>query len=145
MIRVAAMADVHCGEDSAGKLRPHYEHLPDQADLFLIAGDLTRRGLPEEALVLARELEEVAALVPTFAVLGNHDYHSDDQAMVAKVLDAAGVQVLEGESDIVEVDGRRVGVAGRSALRQRGVRWYARSNSSAVPILLRTPDLDSVE
>ena len=112
MIRVAAMADVHCGADSAGKLRPHYEHLADQADLFVIAGDLTRRGLPEEAHVLARELQEVAAAVPTFAVLGNHDYHCDDQALVAKVLDAAGVQVLEGESDIVEVDGMRVGVAG---------------------------------
>ena len=112
MIRVAAVADVHCGVDSAGRFRPHYEHLPEQADLFLIAGDLTRRGLADEALVMARELEDVAARVPTFAVLGNHDYHCDDQAMVAKVFDAAGIQVLEGESDTVEIDGHRVGVAG---------------------------------
>ena len=112
MIRVAAVADVHCGVDSAGRFRPHYEHLPEQADLFLIAGDLTRRGLADEALVMARELEDVAARVPTFAVLGNHDYHCDDQAIVAKVFDAAGIQVLEGESDTVEIDGHRVGVAG---------------------------------
>ena len=112
MIRVAAVADVHVGADSAGRLGPHLEHLPDQADVFLVAGDLTRRGLPDEATVLAGELEAVAAKVPTFAVLGNHDYHSDQQAMVAKIMDAAGVRVLEGESDTVEVDGTVVGVAG---------------------------------
>jgi Icc-related predicted phosphoesterase len=100
------------GADSAGRLRPHWEHLPDQADVFVIAGDLTRRGLPEEAAVLAAELEDVAAQVPTFAVLGNHDLHSDQEAMVAKALDAVGVQVLEGESASVEVDGTVVGVAG---------------------------------
>ena len=47
MIRVAAVADVHVGADSAGKLRSHYRNLADQADVLLIAGDLTRRGLPE--------------------------------------------------------------------------------------------------
>jgi Icc-related predicted phosphoesterase len=112
VIRVAATADIHAGQDTAGRLRPHLEHVAEQADVFLLAGDLTRRGQPEEALVLAKELEEVAAAVPTFAVLGNHDYHSDDQAMVAKLLDAAGVTVLEGETDTVDVAGQRVGVAG---------------------------------
>ena len=112
MIRVAAVADVHVGADSAGRLRPHWEHLPDQADVFVIAGDLTRRGLPEEAAVLAAELEDVSARVPTFAVLGNHDLHSDQEAMVSKALDAVGVQVLEGESASVDVDGTVVGVAG---------------------------------
>jgi Icc-related predicted phosphoesterase len=112
VIRVAATADIHAGQDTAGRLRPHLQHVAEQADVFLLAGDLTRRGQAEEALVLAKELEEVAAAVPTFAVLGNHDYHSDDQAMVAKLLDAAGVTVLEGESDTVDVDGQRVGVAG---------------------------------
>ena len=112
MIRVAAVADVHVGADSAGRLRPHWEHLPDQADMFVIAGDLTRRGLPEEATVLAGEVEDVAARMPTFAVLGNHDYHCDQQEMVTKILDAAGVQVLEGGRATVDVDGGTVGVAG---------------------------------
>jgi Icc-related predicted phosphoesterase len=111
-VRVAAVADVHCGADSAGKLRPHYEHLADQADVFLVAGDLTRRGLPEEATVLAGELEDVAARVPTFAVLGNHDFHTDQQTMVGKILDAAGVRVLDAESATVDVDGTVVGIAG---------------------------------
>jgi len=78
----------------------------------VLAGDLTRRGLAEEAAVLASEVEEVAGRVPTFAVLGNHDYHCDQQVMVAKLMDAAGVRVLEGESVTVDVDGTVVGVAG---------------------------------
>lgn len=112
-VRVAAAADVHCGQDSAGTLAPHYEHLAEHADVFVIAGDLTRRGLPEEAQVLAGELADVAAAVPTFAVLGNHDYHSDEEAMVAKVLDEVGVEVLEGAATTVESEGgARVGIAG---------------------------------
>jgi Icc-related predicted phosphoesterase len=110
VIRVAAVGDVHFGADSAGTLRPHLDDLAEQADLFLLAGDLTRRGLPEEARVLADELADVD--VPMFAVLGNHDHHSDQQDAVARVMHDAGVRVLEGDGAVVEVGGCRVGIAG---------------------------------
>jgi Icc-related predicted phosphoesterase len=112
--RIAAIGDVHFGLDSADQLRPHLEHLPAQADVFLLAGDLTKCGHPDEATVLARELESTAEAVPTFAVLGNHDFHSDEQILLAKILESAGVRVLEGEGDVVTVgtDGVTVGVAG---------------------------------
>ena len=84
MIRVAAVGDVHVGIDSAGRLAPRLAGLAGQADLFLLAGDLTHRGRPEEAKVLAEELRGVG--VPTIAVLGNHDYHSDQQAAVTGAL-----------------------------------------------------------
>jgi Icc-related predicted phosphoesterase len=45
-------------------------------------------------------------------VLGNHDHHSAEEVAVAGVLGRAGVRVLEGFSECVEVDGVRVGVAG---------------------------------
>jgi Icc-related predicted phosphoesterase len=108
MIRVAAVGDVHVGIDSAGRLAPRLHGLADHADLFLLAGDLTHRGRAEEAKVLAEELRGVE--VPTVAVLGNHDYHSDEQDAVTEVLEEAGIRVLEG--DAVEVGGRRVGIAG---------------------------------
>src|SRR5439155_1997261 len=34
---------------------------------------------------------------PTLAVLGNHDYHAGKQAEVEKILEGAGVKVLDGE------------------------------------------------
>jgi Icc-related predicted phosphoesterase len=110
VIRVAAVGDVHVGVDSAGLLAPRLAGLADHADLFLLAGDLTHRGRPEEAKVLAEELRGVA--VPTVAVLGNHDYHSDEQEAVAEVLEEAGIRVLEGDAVVLGVGDHRVGIAG---------------------------------
>ena len=110
MIRVAAVGDIHLGLDSAGTYAPHLEHLAERADIFLIAGDLTKHGDPEEAAVLASELRNVE--VPIVCVLGNHDYHSDREDLVRKVLEEAGVTVLEGEHAVFEINGRTVGVAG---------------------------------
>jgi Icc-related predicted phosphoesterase len=78
--------------------------------MLVLAGDLTRHGDPDEAVVLAEELSGLP--VPMVAVLGNHDYHSDREAEVAKVLEAAGVSVLEGTTTVVEAGGARIGVAG---------------------------------
>jgi len=110
VIRIAAIADVHFGADSAGTLRPQLEQLAERADMLLVAGDLTKRGGVEEGIVMAQELLDLA--VPVVAVLGNHDYHSDRQDTVRAQMQDAGVIMLEGESTIVEVDGSRVGIAG---------------------------------
>ena len=111
MIRVAAVGDVHFAADVTGSLRPQLDRVHEHADVLLLAGDLTRVGLPEEAKALADELAGVR--IPTVAVLGNHDYHADCEEEVTNVLASAGVRVLEGDS--VELDvagGERLGVAG---------------------------------
>ena len=110
MIRVAAAGDIHFAPDAAGTLRPQLEHLGERADLLLLAGDLTRVGTPEEARALADELGGVT--IPIVAVLGNHDYHSDQADEVTKILEGTGVQMLEGNSVVVPVNGSTVGVAG---------------------------------
>ncbi|RSS65367.1 metallophosphoesterase [Streptomyces sp. WAC06614] len=110
MIRVAAVGDIHLGVDSAGLLRPAFETLGDHADVLLLAGDLTRHGTREEGRVVAAE---VAGLpVPVVAVLGNHDYHSDQEKAVTEELRATGVQVLEGDGVLLDLGGTRVGIAG---------------------------------
>lgn len=110
MIRVAAAGDIHFAPDAAGTLRPHLEHLGERADLFLLAGDLTRVGTPEEARALADELCDVD--IPMVAVLGNHDYHCDQGGEVTNILEGIGVRVLEGNSVELPVNGATVGVAG---------------------------------
>ena len=77
MIRIAAAGDVHFDRTSRGKLSRHWHELVGKADLFVLAGDLTQVGHPEEALPLAEDLAECP--VPVFAVLGNHDYHMDQE------------------------------------------------------------------
>jgi Icc-related predicted phosphoesterase len=110
VIRVAAVGDVHLGEDIRGRLRPALEELPGVADVLLLAGDLTRHGTVEEAECVAAEFRELG--VPVIAVLGNHDYHSDQQDKITELLTGAGLTVLEGESTVVRVGDQRLAVAG---------------------------------
>jgi Icc-related predicted phosphoesterase len=109
-VRVAAVGDVHIDEDVLGRFRPALEHIGDKADALLLAGDLTRHGTTDEARCVATEFGGLS--VPVVAVLGNHDYHSDQQDQVAKILDDAGILVLERTGVVMDVFGLRLGVAG---------------------------------
>jgi Icc-related predicted phosphoesterase len=108
MIRVAAVGDIHVGEDCTGCV--NLAEAAADADLLLLAGDLTRVGSPAESRVLAGELEGMP--IPVVAVLGNHDYQSNRQDEVAAILRHAGVWVLEGDGVVLDIGGSRVGVAG---------------------------------
>lgn len=110
MIRIAAAGDLHAGTDSVGMVRPRLRELPGVADVLLLAGDLTKSGDPDEARILAGELDGIG--IPIVAVLGNHDHHADRPDDVRARLEAVGVHVLEGETAIVEVPGCRLGVVG---------------------------------
>jgi Icc-related predicted phosphoesterase len=110
VIRVAAIGDLHFGTDSRGTYRPSLAHLGDRADLFLVAGDLTRWGTPEEADALAEELTGLP--IPAIAVLGNHDHQSGRQDEVRSIMEEAGVRIVEGDAVTVDVGETRVGVAG---------------------------------
>ena len=110
MIRIAAVGDVHYGVGSHDILGPSLQHLADHADIMLLAGDLTRCGGPEEVRVLADDLRGLP--VPVVAVLGNHDYHADREDEITRILEGAGVTVLEGNTVALDIDGVRVGIAG---------------------------------
>jgi Icc-related predicted phosphoesterase len=110
MIRVAAVGDIHLGLESRGVLRPAFDTLHECADVLLLAGDLTRHGTAAEAEVVAAEIAGLP--VPVVAVLGNHDYHSGQEAEVAAALSGAGATVLEGEGTVIDLGGTRLAVAG---------------------------------
>jgi Icc-related predicted phosphoesterase len=105
-MRVAAVGDVHCTRRSRGQLQGLFGSVAGRAEVLLLCGDLTQEGRPEEAQVLAGELE--AAEVPVLAVLGNHDFEADAPQQVTEILEAAGVVMLDGRA--WEKDG--VGFAG---------------------------------
>ena len=106
VVRVAAIADLHCTRNSHGAFQPIFSRIVDAADIVIIAGDLTDYGLPEEARVLAKEL--AALRIPKAAVLGNHDLESGKADEVTSILTDAGLRILDGDS--CEMMG--VGVAG---------------------------------
>jgi Icc-related predicted phosphoesterase len=105
-VRLAAVGDIHCTRESRGALAELFAAAAREADILLLAGDLTDYGLADEARVLAGEL--AGAHIPIVAVLGNHDFESGREHEVAAILTKAGVKVLDG--DAVELLG--IGFAG---------------------------------
>jgi Icc-related predicted phosphoesterase len=110
VIRVAAVGDLHVGSDAVETWREALEPASRSADLLLLAGDLTRSGTLADAEALLAVLEPIA--IPIVAVLGNHDFHSDEPERIVAMLERAGVGVLEGSSSRFCFDGARVGIAG---------------------------------
>jgi len=96
-VRIAATGDLHCKVTSAGAFQPLLSRAAAAADVLLLCGDLADRGLPEEAEILAREIN-TSLNIPVVAVMGNHDYEAGREHEVRRVLEDAGVQVLDGEA-----------------------------------------------
>src|SRR5262249_40313246 len=94
-VRLAAVADVHCGKQCPADLQPLLARAAESADVLALCGDLTDYGLPEEAEALAKGLATVK--IPMVGVLGNHDFESGRHDEVKKILGEAGLKILDGE------------------------------------------------
>jgi uncharacterized protein len=105
-MRIAATADLHFVPPSHSAVLDQLGKVRDEADLLIVAGDLTNYGLPAEMEPLLNAL--VRLRLPTVAVLGNHDYESGKQEELVRMMTAAGIKVLDGSG--YERDG--VGFAG---------------------------------
>jgi Icc-related predicted phosphoesterase len=110
MVRIAAAGDVHASEPTRDRIRAAFEEVQREADLVLLAGDLTTTGEPEQAAVLGDACR--GSSVPVCAILGNHDLHAGRGDEVAAVLRDAGVKILERATTVCELDGADVGVVG---------------------------------
>ena len=104
--RIAAVGDIHVRESDRGKWRDYFTVVSEQADILLLAGDLTDTGRVADAETLCEELK--ACKIPVVGVLGNHDYEADEQGAIKKALTSDNVHILEGDSVVIG----NVGVAG---------------------------------
>jgi Icc-related predicted phosphoesterase len=105
-MRIAATADLHFTASRQSVLHDQIGRVRDEADVLVLAGDLTNYGQPEEMAPLLNVV--VRSRIPTVAVLGNHDYESGKQSELMAMMSAAGIKVLDGTA--YERDG--VGFAG---------------------------------
>jgi len=95
-LRVAAMGDLHVREDDTESYRDLFGEISRNADVLVLAGDLTDLGRPREAELLAQDLK--ACSIPIVGVLGNHDYECGAPEEVTRILRDAGMRVLDGQS-----------------------------------------------
>jgi Icc-related predicted phosphoesterase len=109
-VRVAAAGDVHCRPGHEAEVADAFARAAGEADLLLLAGDLTTHGEPEQGEVLATACRELD--VPVVAVLGNHDWHVDRRDDLVAILEEAGIVVLDPGTATFDVAGREVGVVG---------------------------------
>jgi uncharacterized protein len=104
--RIAAMGDLHVKEHGSASYKELFSEISQQADVMVLAGDLTDLGLAREAELLAEDLR--ACAIPVVGVLGNHDYECGHVDEVRAIIKDAGVHLLEGQA--IEING--VGFAG---------------------------------
>src|SRR5258708_8436100 len=109
-MRIAATADLRFSASRNGALHDQLSSVREEADILVLAGDLTNYGQPDEMEPLLNVV--VRSRVPTVAVLGNHDYESGKQAELIRMMATAGLKVLDGTA--YERDG--VGFAGSRGL-----------------------------
>src|SRR6266436_9053034 len=124
-MRIAATADLHFSPQSYAKLKDQFERVRDEADVLVLAGDLTNYGKPNEMEPLLNVLLRLR--IPTIAVLGNRDCESSREEELCRMMVAAGIKVLDGtayERDGVGFAGTKgfVGGFGRGVLTAFGER-----------------------
>jgi len=105
-MRIAATADLHFTPQSYSTLQAQFAKVRDEADLLVIAGDLTNFGKASEVEPLIGAL--IRLQVPIAVVLGNHDYEGGEETKIAQMMSGEGIKVLDGSG--FEMDG--VGFAG---------------------------------
>src|SRR3954466_10982247 len=93
-MRIAALADLHFTPALYESIRTKLESVRQDADLLVLAGDLTNYGKTSEMEPLLNVL--VRLRIPTVAVLGNHDYESGQEEELMKMMSAEGIKVLDG-------------------------------------------------
>lgn len=109
-LKIAAIGDIHVRETSRGQYQPLFTEISEQADVLLLCGDLTDLGLMPEAETLVKELS--SCTIPIIAVLGNHDYESDKQEEILRLLQQHKVNVLHGTEFVFEKEGKKYGFTG---------------------------------
>ncbi len=105
-MRVAALADLHFTPQGYDRFRDQMSRVRDEAEVLILAGDLTNFGQPSEMESLVNAL--VRLRIPTVAVLGNHDYEGGRAAELMQMMAHESIKVLDGTA--YERDG--VGFAG---------------------------------
>ncbi len=99
-MRIAAVGDICCEATHAGYWSSQLQGVNQEADVLLLAGNLTRGGTKEELAVLLDELGTFT--VPVVAVLGNNDYDDGNATTIYDSLRRAGFHHLEGSSTDIE-------------------------------------------
>lgn len=103
--KILFITDIHRRKLSERKLRAVVPH----ADLVLVGGDLTEKGVPESRV--RSNMEVLGRLGPVYAVLGNHDLKAGVRR-VERILEQSGVFLLKDKSVALSRNGESLVISG---------------------------------
>ncbi len=123
-LKIAVISDLHIGTKTVNlnKVKNISKKVNRKnPDLILFLGDFDSKTI-QDAKYLNKELSEVFKLFKakygTFAVLGNHDYHTPGEENIKTFLQNADIKVLENKTSKVLINNKTLTVAGFKDL------WY---------------------
>jgi predicted MPP superfamily phosphohydrolase len=114
-LRIAHLSDFHLGVPSRGRVAAEraVEWVEERRpELVAVTGDLLTRS--SGAPLLRSLMSRLAAVAPTFAILGNHDFaiSRDPFADRSPMQDLSPARLLSDEGVTIDLRGKRVYVAG---------------------------------
>lgn len=99
-MKIAATADLHIRKTDEAAVKKMIKDIPKEADVLIVAGDLTDNGLVEEAELAAKMLKSLN--MPVIAVLGNHDHENGKAQEIAELLHSEDVYLLDGNTFVID-------------------------------------------
>ena len=100
-MRVAAVGDLHVGEDARRPYRDLFERVSDDADVLCLCGDLTNYGKTPEVERLLEDLK--LCKIPMVGVLGNHEHECGQPEVVTKSFEEFSSALLEALAIVLVV------------------------------------------
>jgi uncharacterized protein len=149
--RIAQLSDLHYDPFYTAELADRAVNITNglKPDLVVLTGDYVnafrthRTAAAASAELCALALSNLRSRFGTLAVLGNHDYRADPQA-VARSLESRGVTVLNNQSVPFELESSRLWVAGVDDVLQGKPDLYralqAVPRGEATVLLVHEPD-----
>lgn len=109
-VRLAVIADFHGCNYGEGANRLIAAVEAESPDAVLLVGDIFDDVLPWDASeALVRSL---AAQYPCYYVTGNHEYWSGKVDEICRIIEAAGVTVLNASSAALKINGQTINICG---------------------------------
>lgn len=109
-VRIVLLSDLHScyyGKNQNNLIRRVEKETPD---LVILAGDIFDDKIRDDKAKIA--VEALAKRYPCYYVTGNHEYWSGRVSEMKVYLKSAGVNVLEGDCETLEVNGTVLDICG---------------------------------
>ena len=109
--RIVQVSDLHNTEFGKGNRRLLEKIKAAEPDIIVLTGDLLD-FYHTDVEVAADFARDVVQIAPTYFVTGNHEHRLEEYALLKVQMEAAGVQVMENETALLERDGESITLLG---------------------------------